>query len=158
MAEERDFHREAFEHGWEWFKYHADHRLILIRFYLILVGVTATAYIAGIVNMAPYASIGSAIFGFFFSIIFCFLDYRISNLVKLGETVLNKEQELLEKELNYTEIRIIKNAENNKIRILGSYKQIFRTIFIVISILFFIGGWIAYEKATTPQITAAHSE
>lgn len=118
----------ALQHGWDWFKYHADQRLTLLRYYLILYGVVATAYYSTITG-TPFASMGAAIFGVIASISFYRLDQRVAKLIKLGKGVLDKEQEALQKELSYDEVRIVELAEGSKSTFLGSFRQILRFLF-----------------------------
>ena len=114
MEQKRDSNRAtALQHGWDWFKYHADQRLTLLRYYLILFAAVATAYYSTITD-TPFAAMGAAIFGAIASISFYRLDQRVAKLIKLGEGVLDKEEEALQKVLSYEEVRIVELAERNK--------------------------------------------
>ncbi len=82
----------ALDHAWHWFEYHANQRMTMIRFYLVVAGAIASG--------AGYLWIGhenllSAILSAFGAVAsFCFmrLDMRVSSLVKLGEDALHSQQ------------------------------------------------------------------
>lgn len=146
MEQKRDSVRDtALQHGWDWFKYHADQRLTLLRYYLILFGAVATAYYSTITDI-PFASMGAAIFGIIASISFYCLDERNAKLIKLGEGVLDKEQEALQEVLSYDEVRIVKLAEENKSKYLGSFRKILRFLFFAGILLFSVAFVYAYKK------------
>ncbi len=139
--------QKALNHGWRWFEYHANQRLTMIRFYLIAIGVIGTAYFTSLIKGYPFGSLLIAIFGAFASFSFYRLDQRVSNLIKLGEAVLDKEEKNLEELLHYNEIRIIKNAEKKEHKYLGSYSKIFRAIFVCMIALFIIASLYSLQKA-----------
>lgn len=146
MEQKRDSIRDtALQHGWDWFKYHADQRLTLLRYYLILFGAVATAYYSTITN-TPFTSMGAAIFGVIASITFYRLDQRVAKLIKLGEGVLDKEQEALENVLSYGEVRIVELAERNKSKFLGSFRQILRFLFFFGILIFSVAFVFAYNE------------
>jgi len=139
--------KAAFDHGWEWFKYHADQRLTLMRYYLILIGVVATAFYTTFEKDLPYAAAGAALFGMVSSVCFGALDKRVSDLIKLGEKLLAKEQEKLSSELAYAEIKIVERAEQNQVRALGSYSRAFRLLIAFTIIMFAAGALVAVASA-----------
>jgi hypothetical protein len=95
-----DAHSRALDHAWAWFKYHAEQRIALIRFYIVAIGGMA-AGIGILQQQGQYAL--CAIVSFFAALAaFCFirLDQRSSDLVKQAKEALYHEQDWLMKQAN----------------------------------------------------------
>lgn len=129
----------ARDQAWNWFKYHADQRMTLIKFYITVIGFIGVGYFVSLTSNYTFLAAIVAFAGVAVSVCFWALDYRTSTLIKLGEDVLLKEQEKIRSNLGYPEIEIAKLSENNKLKLLGSYKRVFRLLFVVMIIISVIG-------------------
>jgi len=83
------------DHAWAWFKYHAEQRLTVLRFYILVIGGLATA--VGVLHQQKEAFICVLASVFAAFVCFCFMrfDNRSSDLVHLGEGALRSEQRRL---------------------------------------------------------------
>lgn len=135
--------KRAEELGWNWFKYHAEQRMIMFRYYLIVIGLCITAFAAAI-RENPLISLLIAGFAAVASVLFGALDWRVSKLVKLGENVLRDEQARLGHVLGYDSIHItnLANAPSNHWvgQRIGSYTKAFRVLFVSVVVLFLLAG------------------
>ena len=81
---------KALDHAWRYFALHAQQRISVFNFFVVLSGILATGIGAGIQagkSMAPVVAILGALLALF-SYVFYRLDGRGSELVKLGEEAL----------------------------------------------------------------------
>jgi len=85
----------ALDHAWDWFKCHADQRIALFRFYVIVVGGLAAA--VGVLHQQKENLLCALLSIFAAFVCFCFmrLDRRTSDLVRLGEHAMTSEQKRL---------------------------------------------------------------
>jgi hypothetical protein len=88
MIEEKitqDYSAEAYDHAWNWFKYHAEQRLTMIRYSVLILG----AMVAGVGYLYRdheyFFSLIASLFGTLASYCFLRLDLRTADLIKLGE-------------------------------------------------------------------------
>src|SRR5689334_15394082 len=98
-------------HAWDWFVYHANQRMTMIRFYL-----TVAAAIGGgvgylLIAHEYFLSAVLSLFGAMASICFLRLDRRVSVLVKLGEEALKTQQLKLAATLGAKEFEICARAD-----------------------------------------------
>lgn len=142
----------ALNHAWDWFKYHADQRLMLIRYYLIMVGALGGGYLAALKDGLYAISIVVAIFGAVVSVLFERLDQRVSDLVKVGEAAMAKEEEALARRTGYDEIKIVERADIGAHKSLGSFRKIFRvmfrTAFLGFTIAAIVAGYGAWRASS----------
>ncbi len=131
----------ARDQAWSWFKYHADQRMTLMKFYITVVGFISVGYFVSLTSDYRWLAAIVALAGIAVSAGFWALDYRTATLIKLGGKVLLKEQEKICTVLGYPEIKIVKLSENDKLKFLGSYKKVLRFLFIFM-ILVSVGGMI----------------
>lgn len=112
MDSKKEFSKDALDHAWQWFEYHADQRMTMVRFYIIIVGAIATGI--GYLWQAQYflaaASLGSI--GTIIAIVFARLDARVSDLVKLGEAALADQQRHLSQHFGSSAYEICKAADD----------------------------------------------
>jgi hypothetical protein len=89
------FDSEPLGHAWDWFKCHADQRIALFRFYVIVMGGLAAA--VGLLHQQKEHILcaGLSIFAAFVCFCFVRLDTRTSDLVQLGERAMMSEQRRL---------------------------------------------------------------
>ena len=87
------------DHAWKYFELHANQRISLIRFFIILLSlyVTGSAYLIAKINdkgcIEEYGVIFFSIGFFFITIIFWFLDSRNRKLIHIAECSLRKYEE-----------------------------------------------------------------
>jgi uncharacterized membrane protein YfcA len=81
----------ALDHAWTWWKYHADQRITLMKFYIVSLGGIAAGI--GLLHQQKEHVLSAILsaFGAFLSFCFIRLDTRTSDLVKIGETALAHE-------------------------------------------------------------------
>src|SRR5260370_32108868 len=84
-----DLQKLQFDYAWKWFAYHADQRVKMFNFMLIVLGIFATAIVSAIANhlqsgfTAVLCFVAASV-----AFIFSLLDGRNRDLVWLGEEVL----------------------------------------------------------------------
>src|SRR5260370_29011163 len=88
-ADPLELRKLQFDYAWKWFSFHADQRVKMFNFMLIVFGIFA----AGVVNaldkdLPPVAIAGLCFFAAFLAWAFMRLDRRNRDLVWLGEDVL----------------------------------------------------------------------
>src|SRR4051812_17959205 len=89
-ADPLELRKLQFDYAWKWFSFHADQRVKMFNFMLIVFGIFA----AGVVNALDKAALprvalaGLCFFGTFLAWAFTRLDRRNRDLVWLGEDVL----------------------------------------------------------------------
>lgn len=107
----QELEKQAFEHAWKWFEYHATQRMTTIRFYLIIAGAIATG--VGYLWSSHYYSFATVLstFGIVASISFRRLDLRVSHLVKLGEAALKQQQNKMAAILRQPDLEICERAD-----------------------------------------------
>ena len=137
MTDTKKVEEIALRHGWEWFQYHAQQRLSIFRFYVFLVGALGTAYVAAMVGGFYIPAIAVTLVGCVLSFFFWLLDRRVSDLIKIGEAVLGREQDKLAERLGYEEIKIVGEADRHKRKYFYSYSQVFGAIFFGVFLMFF---------------------
>lgn len=140
ISELPEIRKLALEHGWNWFRYHAEQRLTMIRFYLVIIAASATAFFAAI-GPYPEAAAGASFFGFVCSLLFWRLDARVSYLIKVGEAAISEQEQFIASECDLKSIDIINRADEKAGRFLTSYSQILRVLYAVTG-LGFLGATI----------------
>ena len=84
-----EFEKLQFDYGWKWFSYHADQRVKMFNFMLVVFGIFAAAVVnaVGTKQQPGFAAILCAI-GAVLAAIFIALDTRNQYLLRLAEEVL----------------------------------------------------------------------
>ncbi len=108
-----DLLKLRFEYAWCHFEYHAKQRITMFHFFLIITGILANAYVLLLGKNFVEIAKGIAFIGAFISLGFFALDWRNTQLVKMGEEILEK----LEEENIFT--KKFKVGENNQGHQLG---------------------------------------
>ena len=85
-----DLLKLRFDYAWKWFDYHAKQRITMFYYFLIIIGILASAYVQLLDKKLYALATGLSIIGFFLSIGFYCLDLRNRQLVRWGEDVLKK--------------------------------------------------------------------
>ena len=104
-----ELYKLQFDYAWKWFTFHADQRVKMFNFMLVVFGIFA----AGVVNaldkdLPPVAISSLCFFATFLAWAFILLDGRNRDLVWLGEDVLIR----LEREAIFGESKKIKDGRN----------------------------------------------
>ena len=146
---------DAIGHAWNWFKYHAEQRMILVRFYLIMAGALGAGYISVLKDNENALATVIAGFGAFVSLLFFKLDQRTARLIKLGERALAKREEVLAGSVSCDELKIVDRAEEGTEKWLGSTREIFASMFVAALVVFCLAGLIALLKTTLAMRLAA---
>src|SRR5262245_17449941 len=77
------------DYAWKWFSYHADQRVKMFNFMLIMFGIFATAIVTAVDKQLPlFMSLGLCGIAAILAFAFARLDTRNRNLVWLGEDIL----------------------------------------------------------------------
>ena len=104
--------KDALDHAWNWFEYHANQRMMMIRFYLVVAGAIATGAGYLLLQKQYFLSGSLSIYGALISYCFLRLDTRVKGLVKLGEDALKGEQKKFADSLSLPAFEICKHADN----------------------------------------------
>lgn len=110
----QDLNHASFEHAWKWFEYHANQRMTMIRFYLIVEGAVAAGIgFVWIHHEFFFSSLLSA-FGVLASLCFLRLDRRVAHLVKFGEAALKERQRQIALATENPHFEICKMADESR--------------------------------------------
>jgi hypothetical protein len=102
-----------FDYAWKWFSYHADQRVKMFNFMLIVFGIFATAIVSALGSkQQPWFTAILCFIGAALAAIFIGLDSRNERLLRLAEEVLTD----LEKNAIFGEGRTIKDRNGADIR------------------------------------------
>lgn len=85
----------ALNHAWDWFKYHAEQRMTMIRFSMAVIGATGAAVGYLIKQRQDFFSVLVSLFGAIVSYCLLRIDRRTADLVKIGEEALRVEERRL---------------------------------------------------------------
>ena len=84
-----ELHKLQFDYAWKWFCFHADQRVKMFNFMLIVFGIFAAGVVNALdKNLPTIVMAGLCIFAIVLALIFILLDRRNRDLVWLGEDVL----------------------------------------------------------------------
>lgn len=126
----------ALDHAWNWFKCHADQRMALFRFYVLVIGGLATA--VGVLHQQKEDFICVVVSLFAAFVCFCFMrfDKRTSDLVRLGERAMRSEQQRLVRVTGNTDFDIALKADQLTGPWPYTYRRIIRALTLASSGLF----------------------
>jgi hypothetical protein len=145
----------SIDHSWDWFKSHADQRLTITRFAILILGAIGAGI--GFLERDHEYFFGMllSIFGVISAYCFLKLDERTSELIKIGEAALIEQQQFMAKETGFSLLEMNKKADANSIAakqrnsiVPHSYKQVFMMMFrsvcviYIISAVYFFFKWI----------------
>ncbi len=129
------------DHLWKYFEIHSQQRMMLFNFYIVICGVISSVIGYSIQSTKDLISleITLCILLILFSFLFYKLDQRTSFLIKRSEKALAD----FENQFNTTSINLFINDSddltsrntNRKLNKIFTYGQIFRGVFVVISLL-----------------------
>jgi hypothetical protein len=137
-----DARKNALYYGWEYFKYHAQQRQAVFRFYLILAGAALAGLVASYSNQYAGLAANRWMIGLsliLLSLMFWRLDVRSYRLVKVAEAFLLHEERMLARDLSTESIRLTFNADANKGRFwstvrLATFRQVYGWIFLFVGL------------------------
>lgn len=139
---------EGQKYAWEWFKYHADQRMKLFQFFMVLSGALAAAYVTVMANERPDIGALVAFFLLVAAVIFKRFDDRNSDLIKISEAHLLVCEGIWAKDIGRT-IQLVEAADSKATNfakrrfptILYSYRQlVFAWYLSVLVLSFFMLG------------------
>lgn len=112
---EFDERREiALRHAWNWFELHANHRLTLVRYYLLIVGAGLAAFAAAVFNQQIVLSLVASLLVGGTTFLFEKLEQRIRYLVKTSESAMDRLESDLAVSTSVDEIRLVRNADEKE--------------------------------------------
>ena len=79
-------------HAWNWFKYQAEHRMVLLRYYLVLLTAVLAGSIVLLTKGYDMYCFFVFIYGFLVSLFFYFIDIRIKILINAGYDAMYHEE------------------------------------------------------------------
>lgn len=126
----------AINHAWDWWKYHADQRIALIRFYILTLGGIAAAI--GWLHQQHQILFSVLLSAFGAILTFCFLrlDTRTADLVKIGEDALRNEELWLSSITSNEQMKLCQASDNQKRYWPYTYGQVISTILSIVMTLF----------------------
>jgi len=137
--------RAAASYAWEYFKYHAQQRQAVFRFFLIIAGAMSAAYLLTYQEKADaslkYARPLLAAMLTVVCFLFWRLDVRSYQLVKIAEDYLKRDEVKLAAALDgIDEIRLIDRSNRNKsktffMRWFASFRLVYAWLFALIGLL-----------------------
>jgi hypothetical protein len=104
----------ALDHAWDWFEYHANQRMTMIRFYLTVSGAIATGVAYLWIAHQYLLCACLCAFGTIASFCFMRIDNRVSALIKLGEAALKGQQAAISQRLGDPEFAICDRADDTR--------------------------------------------
>jgi hypothetical protein len=142
-SEVQNSHSGALDHAWNWFKYHAEQRIAMFKFYIVVVGAVAVGL--GSLLEKKELLLGATLSIFLAIISFCFLriDQRTSDLIKLGERALLSEQKRLAIMTQNDDFNICLFAERKSGVWPQSYGQSVKVL-LILTIIFSLGFGIIF--------------
>jgi hypothetical protein len=136
--------RDAYEHAWNWFKFHGEQRLTMIRFSVLILGAIAVGIYYLHKDEENVFSLTLSIFGTIVAYSFLRLDLRTADLIKLGEQALSEREAQIAQAANSSKINIFKATDTLRHQrcFPYTYRQNFRLLFIcVITLYLLIAGY-----------------
>jgi hypothetical protein len=135
---------EIADFAFKWFQVHADQRLKVFNFFLIIAGICVAGFFTA--TQAKNAVAASLISFVLVAVCVCFkqLDLRTAQLVEIGEDYLREWLEYKSKSLESTTVNIVKRADVTRNCL--SYRWVFNLLFLIFGLLGVLGAifpWIA---------------
>jgi hypothetical protein len=130
----------ALDHAWSWWKYHADQRIALIRFYILSLGGVAVG-VGWLYQRHEHVLCAIlSLFGALLSYCFFRLDVRTRDLLKVGEAALAPEQERMAAATGNEAMRLCRSADAQRGNYPYSYRQIIQLVLTTGAALFILMG------------------
>jgi hypothetical protein len=119
---------EALDHAWNWFKYHADQRIAMVRFYIVALGGAAAGIGILFQHEQHFLCTCLSLFTALMSFSFLRIDQRTSDLVKIGENALRSEQSQLAVITGNQAFNMCRQADAKGTVRLYTYGEVFRLL------------------------------
>jgi hypothetical protein len=150
------FDSDGLGHAWDWFKCHADQRIALFRFYVIVMGGLAAA--AGLLHQQKEHMLSAvlSLFAAFVCLCFARLDGRTSDLVKLAECALISEQRRLSISTGNDGFNIVEEARKLKRRWPYTYRQCIQALLFAALGLFVLFALISLTESKHVAIVLSY--
>jgi hypothetical protein len=135
----------ANNYAFKWFEIHAEQRLKVFNFFLIISGFCVGGFFAALQAENRLAASVISIVSVVAAYCFKQLDRRTAQLTKLAEDFLSQSLGALGEKLKSDQLNLVLRAENK--RGLWSYRQIFDILFFLFGILGLLGAifpWLQY--------------
>jgi hypothetical protein len=129
---------EVADFAFKWFQLHADQRLKVFNFFLVIAGICVAGFFTA---MQAKNSIAASFISLVLVVVcVCFkqLDLRTAQLVEIGEDYLREWLENKNKKIGSTNANLIARADVNR-RCL-SYRQVFNILFLIFGLVGFLGA------------------
>ena len=137
----KELRKISLEHTWKWFEFQANQRMILFRFFLLVISITVVSIVT-LITKNYLRSAGFISFtGAFFSILFLFIDRRIKYLLNVGYDALKDDEEYIANITGNKNIILKDTATNQYLTI----SRIFTVLFLFCTILFIVVGIICIK-------------
>jgi hypothetical protein len=102
---------DPLNHSWNWFKYHAEQRMLIVRFYLIVVGALGAGCLSAFDKNENVIAAIIAAFGAIISELFAKLDLRTRQLIDASKAALKEQQGAVARETGIDQMRIVELAD-----------------------------------------------
>lgn len=129
------------DYGWRWFSFHAAQRMTVFNFYLVAVAIIFVGFHETVKSSDYILSLSFAGAQLVIAVLFKRLDRRTSELVKIGESLLEYcERDLVSVTPTAALTKLAENKDSRtKLWILNkglySYTQIFQTLYNLVALL-----------------------
>jgi hypothetical protein len=135
---DNDIAKQACEHAWNWFAFHAAQRLQAFNFFVVATAFLSAAY-ASLLEKYPGASFIIALVGAWLCFWFNRLEARSRQLVKAGESALIVSQRRLATLADNPDLKIL-DAVEQSVSGSSSYRRVINVVQYTFLVLFLIGA------------------
>lgn len=137
----------ALDHAWDWFKCHADQRIALFRFYVVVIGGLAAGL--GVLHQQKEHTVCAVLSLFAALVCFCFahLDKRTSDLVRLGERAMRSEERKLAIATGNDDFDIALKADGLTGPWPYTYRRVIRVLMFSALLLFVLIALISFAES-----------
>jgi hypothetical protein len=150
--------KDAFDHAWSWFSYHAEQRMTIVRFTITIVGGIAAAFGYFWKEQVYWLCAMLSLSGIIAALCALRIDLRTADLVKIGEDALKPLESALADLVNSPFMNICmlaedktKNPKNGRKKKLYSYRQNFILIYGIVIFIFIISLIISITAVAKPN-------
>lgn len=130
---------EALEHAWRYFQLHANQRITVFNYFIVLSGILATG-LASAIQASPRLAAVGVVLGLLLSLlsfVFWKLDQRTSFLIKHAEQLIKAVEPAV---ATLFQEEVAKTEDARKTKGLWTYGRAFRVIFLVMGLVGIAGA------------------
>jgi len=139
--------QDALSHAWEWFRYHADQRMTMVRFAITVIGGIGAGVGLFWKPETYLLACLSSIFGAVVAYSALRIDRRTADLVKIGESALEHLQNGLAAKTAADALQICRRANTKKGHWPYSYTQNFSLIYRLVMAIFIVTAALSFALA-----------